>query len=195
MDFLSGIKSLMRQDPDIIFIGEVRDEDTALMAVRAALTGHQVFTTLHTNDAIGAIPRLGDIGVPGHLLAGSLVGCIAQRLARKLCQECKKPRTATEDECKVMGIDPANPPTVYDAGGCVKCKNKGYRGRTAIAEVLRVDRELDELIATHATRSAMLEHLKKTGFVDMQEDGIAKVLTGEISLSILMDTIDMTDRL
>jgi len=97
LDFLNGIKSLMRQDPDIIFVGEVRDEDTALMAVRAALTGHQVYTTLHTNDALGAIPRLGDIGVPAHLLAGSLIGCLAQRLARKLCPHCKKPHAATEE--------------------------------------------------------------------------------------------------
>lgn len=195
MDFLSGIKSLMRQDPDIIFVGEVRDEDTALMAVRAALTGHQVFTTLHTNDAVGAIPRLGDIGVPGHLLAGSLIGCLAQRLARKLCQSCKKPRPATEQECKLMRVDPKNPPTVYDAVGCGKCKSKGYKGRTAIVEILRVDRGMDELIATKATRSAMMEYMTKNGFVSMQEDGISKVLAGEISFTGLMDTIDMTDRL
>ena len=195
MDFLSGIKSLMRQDPDIIFVGEVRDEDTALMAVRAALTGHQVYTTLHTNDAVGAIPRLGDIGVPGHLLAGSLIGCLAQRLARKLCKECKKPRPATAEECKMMGIDAANPPTIYDPGGCVKCKNKGYKGRTAIVEILRVDKGMDELIATHATRSVMTEYLMSNGFVPMQEDGIAKVLKGEISFDALMETIDMTDRL
>src|ERR1700744_6015032 len=94
MDWLSGIKSLMRQDPDIIFVGEVRDEETAMMAIRAALTGHQVYTTLHTNDAMGAIPRLGDIGVPAHLMAGSLIGCLAQRLARRLCQPCRAPRPA-----------------------------------------------------------------------------------------------------
>ncbi len=195
MDFLSGIKSLMRQDPDIIFVGEVRDEDTALMAVRAALTGHQVYTTLHTNDAIGAIPRLGDIGVPGHLLAGSLIGVLAQRLARKLCKSCRKARPANEEECKIIGVDAANPPTVYVPGGCPKCKNKGYKGRTAIVEILRVDKGMDELIATHATRSTMEEYLRKTNFVGMQEDGIAKVLAGEISFDALMDTIDMTDRL
>lgn len=195
MDFLSGIKSLMRQDPDIIFVGEVRDEDTALMAVRAALTGHQVYTTLHTNDALGAIPRLGDIGVPGHLLAGSLIGCLAQRLARKLCPDCRKPREATQEECRMMGVDPKKPPTIYQPAGCVKCKNKGYKGRTAIAEIVRVDRGLDELIATHAPRSAMLDYIRKQGFVSMQDDGIAKVLAGEISFESLMDTIDMTDRL
>lgn len=192
MDWLTGIKSLMRQDPDIIFVGEVRDEDTALMAVRAALTGHQVFTTLHTNDALGAIPRLGDIGVPAHLLAGTLIGSLAQRLARKLCQKCKKPRAATAEECRILGQQSA---TVYEPGGCAACRNKGFKGRTAIVEILRVDRGLDELIATHATRKVMLEYALENGFVTMQQDGISKVLSGEITLDELINTIDLTDRL
>jgi type IV pilus assembly protein PilB len=195
MDFLSGIKSLMRQDPDIIFVGEVRDEDTALMAVRAALTGHQVYTTLHTNDAIGAIPRLRDIGVPGHLLSGSLIGVLAQRLVRKLCQQCKKPRTATEDECQIMGIDPKDPPTIHEGAGCPACKQRSYKGRTAIVEIMRVDKEMDELIASDATRRVMMDHLVKTGFKTMQEDGISRVLSGEISLAELMEAINMTERL
>lgn len=195
MDFLNGIKSLMRQDPDIIFVGEVRDEDTALMAVRAALTGHQVYTTLHTNDALGAIPRLGDIGVPAHLLAGSLIGCLAQRLARKLCKHCRKPRQAEAEECKVLGVNSSSPPTIYEPGGCEKCGGKGHKGRTAIVEILRIDKGLDELIATHATRSAMMEYALSQGFITMQQDGISKVLAGEISLSELISTIDVTDRL
>jgi type IV pilus assembly protein PilB len=195
MDFLNGIKSLMRQDPDIIFVGEVRDEDTALMAVRAALTGHQVYTTLHTNDALGAIPRLGDIGVPAHLLSGSLIGCLAQRLARKLCQHCRKPHAATSDECKILGVDHASAPTIYEPGGCAKCSNKGFKGRTGIMEIMRVDKGLDDLIATHATRRVMVEYLQATGFVSMQADGIRKVLAGEISLTELISTIDLTDRL
>jgi type IV pilus assembly protein PilB len=195
MDFLNGIKSLMRQDPDIIFVGEVRDEDTALMAVRAALTGHQVYTTLHTNDALGAIPRLGDIGVPAHLLSGSLIGCLAQRLARKLCQHCRKPHMATPDECKILGVDHASAPTIYEPGGCPKCSNKGFKGRTGIMEIMRVDKGLDDLIATHATRRVMVEYLQSTGFVSMQMDGIRKVLAGEISLAELISTIDLTDRL
>ena len=195
MDFLTGIKSLMRQDPDIIFVGEVRDEDTALMAVRAALTGHQVFTSLHTNDALGAIPRLSDIGVPAHLLAGSLIGCLAQRLARKMCQSCKKPRPATEEECKILGLDITQSPQVYHAPGCPACRGKGYKGRTAIVEVLRIDRGLDELIATHSTRRVMMEYALENGFVTMQQDGINKVLAGEITIDELVNTIDLTDRL
>lgn len=195
IDFQSGIKSLMRQDPDIIFVGEVRDEETAIMAVRAALTGHQVYTTLHTNDALGAIPRLGDIGIPAHLLAGSLICTIAQRLARKLCDNCKKPRQANPDECKLMLADPAKPPVVYDAVGCEKCGFKGYKGRTAVVEILRIDKGMDELIATHATRNQMLEYAMEHGFIAMVQDGIAKVLQGEIDLPELINTVDLTDRL
>lgn len=195
LDFTTGIKSLMRQDPDIIFVGEVRDEETAIMAVRAALTGHQVFTSLHTNDALGAIPRLGDIGVPAHLLAGSLIASIAQRLARKLCVACKAPRPANEEECRVMRMDPAKPPTVYEATGCEACGFKGYKGRTAVVEVLRIDKGMDELIATHATRNQMMEHALEHGFVPMVQDGIAKVLAGEIDVAELINTVDLTDHL
>lgn len=195
VDFHSGIKSLMRQDPDIIFVGEVRDEDTALMAVRAALTGHQVYTTLHTNDALGAIPRLSDIGVPAHLLAGSLICCIAQRLARKLCKDCKQPKQANEEECRILGADPSEPPTIYEAKGCKSCGMKGYKGRMAIVEILRIDRGMDELIATHATRNHMVEYALENGFVPMVQDGIAKVLKGDIDIAELIDTVDLTDRL
>ncbi len=195
VDFNSGIKSLMRQDPDIIFVGEVRDEETALMAVRAALTGHQVFTTLHTNDALGAVPRLGDIGVPAHLLAGSLICSIAQRLARKLCPHCRAQRIATAAECRILGYEPDEPPQVYDAVGCKKCNFKGYKGRTAIMEILRIDKGLDELIATHATRNTMFEHALENGFIPMVQDGIDKVINGEIDMAELVGTIDLTERM
>jgi type IV pilus assembly protein PilB len=195
MDFSSGVKSLMRQDPDIIFVGEVRDEDTALMAMRAALTGHQVYTTLHTNDALGAIPRLNDIGVPSHLLSGSLIACLAQRLARKLCKSCRKEHTATAEECRILGVDAKKPPTIYRHGGCERCGNKGYKGRVGIVEVLRIDRAMDELIATKATRKAMMDYALASGFITMQQDGIEKVLTGEIDLDELINIVDLTDRL
>lgn len=195
IDFQSGIKSLMRQDPDIIFIGEVRDEETAIMAVRAALTGHQVFTTLHTNDALGTIPRLGDIGVPPHLLAGSLIATMAQRLARKLCTACKRPRPATEEECRLMRLDHTQPPMVHEAVGCEKCGFKGYKGRMGLHEILRIDHGLDELIATKATRNQMLEYAMQNGFVPMVQDGITKVLAGMIDIPELINTVDLTDRL
>lgn len=195
VDFHSGITSLMRQDPDIIFVGEVRDEETALMAVRAALTGHQVYTTLHTNDALGAIPRLGDIGVPAHLLAGSLICLMAQRLARKLCQNCKKAKLASPEECRILGGDPEDPPTIYEEAGCEACNNKGTKGRVAINEILGIDKGMDELIATHATRNVMMEYCLENGFVPMMIDGIDKVMLGQISLKELIETIDMTERL
>lgn len=195
IDFQSGIKSLMRQDPDIIFVGEVRDEDTAIMAVRAALTGHQVFTTLHTNDALGTIPRLGDIGVPAHLLAGSLICTMAQRLARRLCQSCKKPRPATVEETQLMRLDTNNPPIVHDAVGCDACNFKGYKGRIGVHEILRIDHGMDELIATKATRTHMLEYALENGFVPMVQDGISKVLAGLIDIPELISTVDLTDRL
>lgn len=195
IDFTSGIKSLMRQDPDIIFVGEVRDEETAIMAIRAALTGHQVYTTLHTNDALGTIPRLNDIGVPAHLLAGSLICTIAQRLARKLCKACKRPRPANPEECKLMQVDMAAPPTVHEAVGCEQCGFKGYKGRVGIVEILRIDRGMDELIATKATRSHMMEYALENGFIPMVQDGITKVLAGEIDIPELINTVDLTDRL
>jgi type IV pilus assembly protein PilB len=195
LDWVGGIKSLMRQDPDIIFIGEVRDEETALMAVRAALTGHQVYTTLHTNDALGAIPRLGDIGVPAHLMASSMIGCLAQRLARRLCKSCKKAHTATDEECRILGVDAGNPPVIYEPVGCEKCNHKGFKGRTGIVEILRVDKGLEELISTHATRRTMMEYALANGFVSMQQDGMRRVLEGDISLQELINTIDITDRL
>lgn len=195
IDFLSGIKSLMRQDPDIIFLGEVRDEETAIMAVRAALTGHQVFTTLHTNDALGTIARLGDIGVPPHLLAGSLICTMAQRLARRLCKACKKPRPMTAEECKLTQLDPKNPPIIHEAVGCEACGFKGYKGRMGVHEILRIDHGLDELISTKATRNHMMEYALENGFVPMVQDGISKVLAGELDLPELINTVDLTDRL
>lgn len=195
VDFSNGIKSLMRQDPDIIFIGEVRDEDTALMAVRAALTGHQVFTTLHTNDALGAIPRLGDIGVPGHLLAGSLICSLAQRLARRLCDSCKTERLATAEEARLLGFQADQPPMIYQAVGCRECRNTGYKGRIAIIEILRIDDGMNELIATNRTRNTIMEYALNSGFITMVEDGIDKVLQGYIDVDQLVSTIDMTDRM
>lgn len=195
IDFSAGVKSLLRQDPDIIFVGEVRDEETAVMAVRAALTGHQVFTTLHTNDALGVIPRLVDIGVPPTLLSGALIGVVAQRLARKLCPKCKKEKTASLEECQLLGLDAKNPPKIFEAVGCDFCSNRGYKGRVAIAEIIRVDKELDEMIVTGATKRIMSEHVKKQGFVSMSDDGVAKILEGIIDLEELAGTVDLTDRM
>ena len=195
MSFSEGIKSVLRQDPDIIFIGEVRDQQTASMSIRAAMTGHKVFTTLHTNDALGVIPRLTDIGVTGSMMAGSLVCAIAQRLARKLCPHCKEPHTPDAEECKILGADPANPPKIFKAKGCIMCGNKGYKGRTAMVEILPIDKDMDELIAMSATRNKMMEHALKMGFKPMVHDGIRKVLEGTMDVAELVSSVDITDRL
>ena len=120
---------------------------------------------------------------------------IAQRLARKLCVACKKPRQATEEECRILQMDAAKPPTVYEAVGCEACRYKGYKGRTAIVEVLRIDKGMDELIATHATRNQMTEYALANGFVPMMQDGIEKVLAGELDIPELIGTVDLTDHL
>lgn len=195
VDFTDGIKALMRQDPDIIFVGEVRDHETANMALRAAMTGHQVFTTLHTNDALGAIPRLIDIGVQSRMLAGSLICVIAQRLTRKLCEHCKQPYKASAEECRILGYDQANPPQLYKHIGCEKCNFIGYKGRIAIIEVLVVTRELDELIAVNSTRKTLLECAQQQGYLTMVDDGIQKTLEGVTTLEEVINTIDLTNRL
>ncbi|MEO0348162.1 MAG: GspE/PulE family protein [Pseudomonadota bacterium] len=195
MTFSEGIKSMLRQDPDVIFVGEVRDSDTASMAIRAAMTGHQVFSTLHTNDSLGAIPRLIDIGIDSFLLASSLICVIAQRLARKLCLHCREEYTASEDECKILGVPTDNPPKLYRHKGCDKCMNTGYKGRIVIGEILVIDRELQELISTGATKSKMLEYARSTEFKTMQLDGIDKVLQGITDIDAIVETIDMTSRM
>ncbi|HEX9647487.1 MAG TPA: ATPase, T2SS/T4P/T4SS family [Alphaproteobacteria bacterium] len=194
MNFAEGIRSMLRQDPDILFIGEVRDQDTGLMALRAAMTGHQVFTTLHSNDAVGVIARLIDIGVPRHLLAGQIICCVAQRLVRILCPECRRPRPARADECELLGGDPAAPPTVHDPVGCAACDQLGYRGRTAIVEILPVTDDLDELIASGGTRTAMLASASRSGFRPIAEDGIDKVLAGLTSVEAVARAVNLTGR-
>ncbi|MDG4544159.1 MAG: ATPase, T2SS/T4P/T4SS family [Rickettsiales bacterium] len=195
MDFVDGIKSLMRQDPDIIFVGEVRDEATASMAIRAAMTGHKVFTTLHTNDAVGAIPRLVDIGIPPHLLGGSLICVIAQRLLRKLCLNCRQADHITEEESKIYRVDPSRKIRIFRRKGCEECMHTGYKGRIAVHEIFPCDKGLDELISTGASRRTMVQYAAEKGFVPMVNDGIKKALAGITDLDELIRTVDMTERL
>ena len=199
-DFADGIKTLMRQDPDIILVGEVRDKETAVAAVQAAMTGHQVFTSLHTNDAFSAIPRLMQIGVEPYLLSGSLICVIAQRLARRLCPHCKKKVPITEQERDILahflGSTIANKIThLYQPVGCEKCRNTGYKGRLAIAEIIDVDKELDDMIVRRATKKEFLDYLHKQGFITMQVDGMQKVVMGLTDLKELGTRVDITSAL
>lgn len=194
LTFANGVKALLRQDPDIIFIGEVRDGATAEQALKAAMTGHQVFTTLHTNDCFAAIPRLLDLGLKPGMLAGAIIASFAQRLVRRLC-DCKRPATATADECRLLGVDPANPPTIYHPVGCPKCGNVGYKGRVAIAEILVFDEDLDDVVANNGNKSALKALALQKGFRPMAQDGIEKVLQGTTTIQSLMKVVNLTDRL
>jgi general secretion pathway protein E/type IV pilus assembly protein PilB len=195
LGFAEGVRALLRQDPDIVFIGEVRDAGTATMAVRAAMTGHQVFTTLHTNDALSAIPRLSELGLEPSMIAGNVTGVLAQRLARKLCPRCKAGRPAAAEDCRILGADPADPPLIFDPVGCAACRGTGYHGRVPVAELLPLDEELDEIVASRGTRAALKAAALEKGYRTMAEDGIAKVLAGDLSLANLARTVDLTARL
>ena len=195
MDFANGIRSLMRQDPDVILVGEIRDEETAEMAFRAAMTGHQVYSTLHTNSAVGAFPRLLDTGVTPEVMAGNMIGIIAQRLIRRLCKHCRQPYTATSAECRLLGVKADRPPTVYRAVGCDHCDYQGYRGRLAIMEILKLDVDMDELIARRATAREMQRAAIAKGFRTLADDGARRVLEGTTALDELMRVVDLTDRM
>ncbi len=194
LDFATGIRSLMRQDPDIILVGEIRDEATAEMTFRAAMTGHQVYSTLHTNSALGAIPRLLDIGLKPGVLAGNIIGIVAQRLVRRLCPECKEGYEASDIERRLMGIDTSAAPTIYRSKGCRHCNQVGYRGRMSIMEIVRFDRELDEALAQNKSLGELRAIAAASGFKPLADDGIRRVLSGDTSLDEIARVIDLTDR-
>jgi type IV pilus assembly protein PilB len=192
VDFANGIRSIMRQDPDIILVGEIRDTDTATMAFRAAMTGHQVFSTLHTNSALGAFPRLSDIGILPDIMAGNIIGVVAQRLVRVLCPHCKTPHKPDDLERKILRLKTTEYPQIYKHKGCKHCNQSGYKGRMAIIELLRIDSDMDSLIS----RRAHLDELKKMaldkGFVTLAGDGIRRILEGYTSMEEVMRVIDLT---
>ncbi len=195
MDFANGIRSIMRQDPDIILVGEVRDKETAEMAFRAAMTGHQVFTTLHTNSALGAFPRLLDIGIQPDIMAGNIIGIIAQRLVRMLCSHCKEAYAPSQDERLLLGPAADSVSFLYRPVGCKSCGNKGYRGRTPIMELLVMDGDLDELVARRATAKELRAEAVLKGFRSLAEEGITRALDGITSLAEVARTVDLTGRL
>jgi type II secretory ATPase GspE/PulE/Tfp pilus assembly ATPase PilB-like protein len=194
LDFASGIRSMMRQDPDVILVGEVRDQETAEMAFRAAMTGHQVYSTLHTNSSIGAIPRLMDLGVLPDIMAGNIIGVIAQRLMRKLCPHCKSPWTPDDMTRRLLGMEADDSRPIYQAVGCARCDNIGYRGRVAIMELFKLDPEIDELIARRATGREIRLAATAKGFRTLAEDAIGRVLAGQSSLEEISRVVDLTDR-
>lgn len=194
LDFANGIRSMMRQDPDVILVGEIRDEETAEMAFRAAMTGHQVFSTLHTNSALGALPRLIDIGVKPQIMAGNIIGIVAQRLVRRLCKHCKQAYAPDETERTLLQMPASKPILLYREKGCEACGQLGFKGRVAVIEVLKVTAELDEMIAQSATLKEMRGVAEQSGFQDLAFDAVRHVMAGVTSLAEISRVVDLTAR-
>src|SRR5450830_1480373 len=180
MGFADGIRSMMRQDPDIILVGEIRDRETAEMAFAAAMTGHQVYSTLHTNSAIGSVSRLLDIGIVPDIMAGNIIGIIAQRLVRRLCPHCREAFVADDIERRLLGLPIADgamspettPQTIYRAVGCERCAHQGYKGRLAIMELLKMTPVLDEMVARRASSRELKTAAAAGGFHSLIDDGV-----------------------
>jgi type IV pilus assembly protein PilB len=172
------LRSILRQDPDIVMIGEIRDTETAEIAVRASLTGHLVLSTLHTNDSIGTIARLTDMGVEPFLVAASLSGVIAQRLVRRVCRDCKQTFKATEREKEIFAKRGIKIETVSRGKGCGMCNSTGYKGRIALHEVLVVDEHIRQLIMNNRPIVELRDYAMKNGTIFLIDDGFLKVKQG-----------------
>ena len=184
LTFASGLRTLLRQDPDIILVGETRDQETAELMVRAALTGHLVLSTLHTNDALGAIPRLVDLGVPSYLLPACLLGVLSQRLVRLLCPNCRQPHPNAESILENLSIPiPADcSRELWKPGGCARCNGSGYRGRVGIVEFLMLDQDYHQVITESNDPVKLLQIARDKGFVTMFQDGLRKCTQGLTTL-------------
>jgi general secretion pathway protein E len=185
MTFAKGLRAILRQDPDVVMVGEIRDVETAQIAIQASLTGHLVLSTLHTNSAIGAITRLNDMGIESFLLSSSIIGVLAQRLMRLLCQACKKPVAATLNECAILDIKIENAPIIYHPVGCAECKNTGYRGRSGIYELIVIDHSFRTLIHEQQSEQSLKNHAR-TLFPSIRQDGYRRVLLGDTSLEEIL---------
>lgn len=195
MGFAEGIRSMMRQDPDIILVGEIRDSVTAEMAFRASMTGHQVFSTLHTNSAVGSMSRLSDLGVLPDIMSDNLIGIVAQRLIRKLCVHCKEPQQVGDLERKLLGLDPAvQNINIYTNKGCAACEYTGYKGRIAIVEILRINDYMKKLISNKTSAHEILKAAVATGFKTLADDACRRVMEGSSSLDEITRKVDLTNR-
>ena len=188
MDFATGLRALLRQDPDVILVGEIRDGETAELATRAALTGHLVLSTLHTNSAVGVVARLVDMGVDPYLLPSAIVGVVGQRLLRRLCAHCKKETDGVNplfDSEELAHLKPATA-THWEAVGCDRCHGSGYAGRLAAYEVLLVDESFHPAILDGAAEARLSELARADGMTTMFEDGLAKANRGDTTVAEVM---------
>jgi general secretion pathway protein E len=184
LTFAAGLRSILRQDPDIIMVGEIRDGETAEIAVQSALTGHMVFSTLHTNDAAGALTRLVEMGIEPFLAASSIVGILAQRLVRKICPDCRQSYQPAAEVIREMGLADAVPAgaTFYRGEGCPKCMDIGYRGRTGIYELLSVDEQVRDLLLQNKDAASIKAAAMRKGMKTLRDAGLVKALAGETSI-------------
>ena len=181
MSFARGLRAILRQDPDVVMVGEIRDLETAEIAVQASLTGHLVLSTLHTNTAVGAVTRLRDMGVEAFLLASSVVGVLAQRLVRELCPHCKEAHRASEAECAQLGVAAGSSPVIYRPHGCEQCNQQGYIGRRGLYELVVFDEQMRSLIHDGANEQALEAHARKHS-PSLRQEGMQAVLDGHTSL-------------
>ncbi|WP_303836727.1 GspE/PulE family protein [Ruminococcus flavefaciens] len=186
MTFAAALRSILRQDPDVVMIGEMRDTETADIGIRAAITGHLVLSTLHTNDAASTVVRLVDMGVAPYMVATSIIGVIAQRLLKVLCPQCKKPRMSTPEENELMGIDHSI--QIYEPGGCPSCNNTGYRGRTAIHEIIHCTNKVSSIIAANGSKEEIEKAAKEQGTKLLRDNASELVQAGETSIDELVRT-------
>lgn len=186
LTFASALRSILRQDPDIIMIGEIRDRETAGIAVQASITGHLVVSTLHTNNAAGTLNRMADMGVERYLIADSVVGVIAQRLVRKLCPHCRKKRPATEEEKRLLKQDTYKEMEIYEPTGCDLCNHTGYFGRTGVFEIMEVNEEIRDLIAEGGSSEELENAARRAGMCTLHDNGIRYVLEGITSIEEML---------
>jgi len=184
LDFAMGLRSMLRHDPDIMMVGEVRDFETAEITIRVALTGHLVFSTLHTNDAAGGVTRLVDMGIERYLAASALILICAQRLCRKICLNCKEPlKNLPRDILKDLGVQPDEKLQLFSGRGCAACNQTGYKGRTALLEALKVDENIKGMVIKEVSLDQIKEWAVKEGrLITLRSDGLHKALTGQTTI-------------
>ncbi|RKY50204.1 MAG: hypothetical protein DRP86_03950 [Candidatus Neomarinimicrobiota bacterium] len=189
--FSSALRAILRQDPDIIMIGELRDQETVELAVRSALTGHLVLSTLHTNDAPSAVTRLTDMGVEPYLIASTVRAVLAQRLIRKLCPHCKEPFVPPKHLLKRLNLDQDKEYNFYRPVGCIQCRNTGYLGRLGLFELLTNDEKLSEMIVSEAPLDQLRNYAVKKGMVRLMHQGIKLATEGIVSLEEVLEITSM----
>jgi general secretion pathway protein E len=178
LTFATGLRHIVRQDPDVILVGEIRDLETAEIAIQAALTGHLVFSTLHTNDAPGAITRLQDMGVESFLLSSVLEGVLAQRLVRRICQVCREPDVPSPADLQALGVSADHGAKLFRGRGCAECRGTGYRGRTGIYELFEISEEVRSLTLRRVSTREIRRHAIESGMITLRLDGWAKAQEG-----------------